>query len=297
MALRRQGRTVSAIRQAVQSTLFLRRRPKHGSLKLALLPCIVWLIFHQRLWPSLSLSSDVTPQSASSHQLLLQDKQGNIVSKKGDSLSSFLRSTELSFPTNSAVNVSRSEATRGREPFLAILKDAGVVNSSTPEILALPKWDQVTELYGSKPVILGLETCQEFQRRVPAPDRYIGVAGNFNSGTTAFGISLQANCRYPKRRSGETNRSNQLMTDVDGMLSQVPWAKHKFAQNRTGYTIQPEIPVHHVLPVILVRDPYFWMISMCKQGYGVRWDHNPVRCRPGVVEHFEATARDTQQVG
>jgi hypothetical protein len=285
MALRRQGRKVSAIRQAAESILFLRRRPKHGRLKLALLLCVVWLIFHQWLWPSLPLLSDVTPKSASSHQLLLKDMQGNIVSRKRVSLSSFLGSTELSFPTNSALNVSRSEATRGREPFLAILKDAGVVNASTPEILALPKWDQVTDLYGSEPVILGLDTCQEFQRRVPAPDRYIGIAGNFNSGTTAFGISLQANCRYPKRRSGEINRSNQLMTDVNGMLSQVPWAKHKFAQNRTAYTIQPEIPVDHVLPVILVRDPYFWMISMCKQGYGVRWDHNPVRCPPGL-ENF-----------
>ena len=219
--------------------------------------------------------------------LILKDNQGREVSRNSFNISSYLNS-ELSFldDTNdrNILNVSREDAISGREPLLAILEDAGFTNPTVPEIMALPKWEQVTELYGNDgPIILGLDTCQEFQRRVPERDRFIGVAGNFNSGTTAFALSLQHNCYYPNRGSGSKNYSNDALTDVNGMLSQVPWAKHKQAYLRTIHSIQPDIPIEHVLPIIMIRDPYFWMASMCKQGYGVRWDHNPTKHCPNLV--------------
>eukprot|EP00980_Cylindrotheca_fusiformis_P006518 scaffold1383_cov68-Cylindrotheca_fusiformis.AAC.1 len=153
--------------------------------------------------------------------------------------------------------------------------------------MTLPTQSQVEDLYGDKPVIIGLETCDAFQAKVPLADRHIGVAGIFNSGTTAFGLSLQANCRYPNRGAATTTSKHQLSNDVvsnvHGMLNQVPWAKHKMAYERNSHTILDSIPKHHVLPVVLVRDPYYWLQSMCRQGYGVRWDHNSKKHCPNLV--------------
>uniref|UniRef100_A0A7R9ZLF0 Sulfotransferase domain-containing protein n=1 Tax=Craspedostauros australis TaxID=1486917 RepID=A0A7R9ZLF0_9STRA len=91
---------------------------------------------------------------------------------------------------------------------------------------------------------------------------------------------LQANCRF---RHHPNNHSNSKVQDVNGMLSQVPWAKHKDARSRWNHTIIDDIPKQHVLPVVLVRDPYFWMQSMCKEGYGARWSHSPKHHCPNLV--------------
>jgi hypothetical protein len=34
----------------------------------------------------------------------------------------------------------------------------------------------------------------------------------------------------------------------------------------------------NVLPVVLVRDPWTWMQSMCKNAYGVKWEHTRDHC-------------------
>jgi hypothetical protein len=191
------------------------------------------------------------------------------------------------------------EARKGREEVLEILQDAGIQFNGASDIVRLPLWRQVKELYYNtnhsldnsvsmdtqlpNPVILGLETCQNFRSKVPSTkDRYIAIAGNFNTGTTAFGLSLQANCKFPDH---DLNRSNHVVHDVNGMLNQVPWAKHKMSYYRDNNmnVIHNGIDKEHVLPVIMVRDPYFWMQSMCKQGYGVRWDHDPLMHCPNLI--------------
>jgi hypothetical protein len=211
-------------------------------------------------------------------QLILKDQQGRVVSRNSSSLSQFLVGATDASETTS-MNMTLIEATKGRENIIKILEDAGIVEASVADILGLPKWDQVTDLYGPSPVIVGLETCKEFQSKVPLKDRYIGVSGMFNSGTTAFGISLQANCGYPNHLK---NYSNDVLTDVNGMLNQVPWAKHKPGNLKYNHTIHPDIIKDHVLPIVLVRDPYYWMHSMCTQGYGARWDHADKHC-PNLV--------------
>jgi hypothetical protein len=146
----------------------------------------------------------------------LKDQEGRVVSRKSSSLSQFLAATASE---SANVNMTMIEATKGRENIVKILEDAGIVEASVADVLGLPKWDQVTDLYGPSPVIVGLDTCKKFQSQVPLKDRYIGVSGMFNSGTTAFGISLQANCGYPNHLK---NYSNDVLTDVNGMLNQVP---------------------------------------------------------------------------
>jgi hypothetical protein len=201
-------------------------------------------------------------------------------SRKSFNFSDFVSATSNG-TTTTAMTI--GEARQGRERIISILeKDLGIQKLTVPEILTLPKWYQVEELYGDKPVILGLETCQKFQSQVPSAKRHIGVAGIFNSGTTAFGLSLQANCRYPNRVNNPS-LSDDIVSNVHGMLNQVPWAKHKMADERNSHTILETIPKDHVLPVVLVRDPYYWLQSMCRQGYGVRWDHNSKKHCPNLV--------------
>jgi hypothetical protein len=186
-------------------------------------------------------------------------------------------------------DITWEEAMQGRREILTILQDAGIQVEEAFEIQQLPTWQQVSELYGSRPIILGLDQCENFRQQVASYNRYIGVAGNFNSGTTAFGISLQANCRFPRYNNNNNDTfeaqsfSNDEVSNVHGMLSQVPWAKHKMAFYKYNHTILSTIPKDHVLPVVLVRDPYYWMQSMCKQGYGVRWDHDAQKHCPNLI--------------
>lgn len=213
------------------------------------------------------------------NHVLLRDANGAIVSRNSTLFSQYLSNQSNSLAGMAEIDL--EQAKREREPIMAILRDAGIGNLLPTEIMTLPTWEQVVGLYGDEPVIIGMEQCETFQRRVPRVDeRFLGVAGIFNSGSTAFGISLQANCRYPNHPQ---NLSNNVLKDCNGMLDQVPWAKHKMASEKYNHTIHPGIPKDHVLPIILVRDPYYWMQSMCKQGYGVRWDHNSEKHCPNLV--------------
>jgi len=209
-------------------------------------------------------------------------------------------------------NLDLREARKGREHILSILEDAGIDDYDTKSVLRLPSWSSISELYYTKkvenhnlynntveagdgdagidnhknhlsnvlnreyrdsPIIIGLEGCAKFRENVAPKDRFLGVAGNFNSGTTAFGISLQKNCRFAEHPSSKDfvihKRRNVFASNVNGMLSQVPWAKHKMAEYRqSNYTIIPpsfdSIDHGNVLPIVLVRDPFYWMQSMCK---------------------------------
>eukprot|EP00526_Cylindrotheca_closterium_P008652 CAMPEP_0113607142 /NCGR_PEP_ID=MMETSP0017_2-20120614/3226_1 /TAXON_ID=2856 /ORGANISM="Cylindrotheca closterium" /LENGTH=517 /DNA_ID=CAMNT_0000515725 /DNA_START=14 /DNA_END=1565 /DNA_ORIENTATION=- /assembly_acc=CAM_ASM_000147 len=200
---------------------------------------------------------------------------------------------------HAAESMTYEQAKEGREPLLEILEqDLGLAKLTTSELMQLPKWSEIQDLYGEKeiqdlygekPILVGMDMCLKYQAKVPPPNRYIGVAGSFNTGTTAFGLSLQQNCRFPNRKATAKTNGDQatndknLVTNVHGMLNQVPWAKHKMAFERFGHTIDEGIPKEDVLPVVLVRDPYYWMQSMCKQGYGVRWDHNAKKHCPNLV--------------
>lgn len=264
-----------------------------------LLACIIVsiILLHNRIRSvERFLPLDQEDATAPNKVLDLEEKHENthilasraVNEKKRLKLSHFLPTRESSFnPTTATPNITLAEATKGRGPILDILLDAGihVGAEDISSILMLPMWQQVAELYGDQPVILGLDQCEAFRTTVPLRNRFLGIAGNFNSGTTAFGQSLQANCKFPHRRHQYKDDpfSNDKVTHVNGMLSQVPWAKHKMAIHRDNHTILETVPKLNVLPIVLVRDPYFWMQSMCKEGYGVRWDHSSTEHCPNLI--------------
>jgi hypothetical protein len=234
--------------------------------------------------------------------------------------------------TTTNVNLTLQEASKGREHVLSILKDAGIDTYDPMDVLRLPMWSSVTELYypnnnssnrnssatsmdgggggaavaattagrsGKKdgndydnseprsgPIIIGLDTCGEFRQRVKYSDRFLGIAGNFNSGTTAFAITLQNNCRFLNNKNsssgdgGEdsdyhsttTNNSKDNVISitkdiksVNRILNQVPWRKHKMSQYRDLYikksnnhptTENTIVEGENVLPIVLIRGEF-----------------------------------------
>mmetsp|Transcript_5039 Transcript_5039/g.12755 ORF Transcript_5039/g.12755 Transcript_5039/m.12755 type:complete len:297 (+) Transcript_5039:159-1049(+) len=106
---------------------------------------------------------------------------------------------------NATHEMSYENAINGREHLVAILSDAGV--SMDVEVIAsLPKWNDVTQMYGGNdgPVIIGLERCEEYRRKTPVHDAYIGTAGMFNTGTNPFAMYLEKNCEMPHNTKDRT---------------------------------------------------------------------------------------------
>jgi len=165
------------------------------------------------------------------------------------------------------------QALIGREPLVRILTDAGVALDATV-LAALPKYQNVVDLYGEGPVILGLDTaCAQFQK-LPPDDASIGVAGLFNTGTNPLAMVLSNNCYLP----GNTHDK------AHGMRWQVPWGKHLLNSRKWQNVARHDWRVNksNVLPIVSVRDPYSWMQSMCRHAYGARWVHNEHHC-PNLV--------------
>lgn len=88
-------------------------------------------------------------------------------------------------------------------------------------------------------------------------DRIVGVAGMFNTGTNYLDITMHHNIYGLQHEN----------------LWQVPWGKHRMAYVKWNHTA-PEMDEYnktHVLPVVVIRDPYSWMQSMCKSPYAAIW--------------------------
>jgi hypothetical protein len=171
----------------------------------------------------------------------------------------------------SSTSESLVEAVAKRQPIVDLLQRAGLQVDLEVLTQLMPTEQHVTDLYGSKPVILGKNTCRAFRNAVPADRRFVGVAGQMNVGTNALALYLRDNLVLPQ---------NPVH---NGMLWTVPWSKHSWAalRNKLFY----RVPDNHAtcLPVIVVRDPYFWMKSMCESPYTMEWNRTAQHC-PNLIE-------------
>jgi hypothetical protein len=177
-------------------------------------------------------------------------------------------------------NLSRTPwevALEGREPLLEILREAGVTDIDLSTLQSLPKWETVIKLYGSEPVIHGLDRCEEFRNNTPPEKRSMGPAGLFNTGTNALTKYLEMNCVIPevKRKDG-------------GMRWQPHWGKHSLATMKHMYTANnfDKDDKDNMLPVVLVRDPLTWLTSMCTNPYSAKWTHHKSHC-PALVPNAD----------
>lgn len=198
-------------------------------------------------------------------------------------------------------NTTLAEASQGKEPILRLLQEAGIEIHDARVIQLLPTLQQVEQLYGkSGPRILGLAQCEHFRSN---GGKALGIAGMFDSGTNLAALYLDNNCVLPDQGDGRA---------VD-ILWQVPWGKHVVAEMRkdhhmataataaaggatvmrssgsTGISTLKDYVVDHaaVMPIVMIRDPYFWMQSMCRHHYGAQWFHSKEHCPNLVPNHVD----------
>lgn len=189
-------------------------------------------------------------------------------------------STHLS-KSNVVVSNTNSTSCHDKEPLLRILQDAGIPNASD-HCADLPTWKQVVDFYGPEPVVDGLETsCDAYRTMIVTANNNKNknnnsttvvvpplprVAGLFNTGTNALAKLLQRNLLK--------------VEELHYFYYDVPWGKHVPYHKRWNVTLPKHNPTPKslVLPVVLIRDPYWWMQSMCKTAYGVKWKHSEKHC-------------------
>ena len=171
------------------------------------------------------------------------------------------------------------EAMAGREKVVDILMKAGLL-IDLDVLKLLPTWDEVQKLYGDEPVILGLDRCQAFRKAHKPSNRFFAIAGQHNCGTNAMARYFKQNLAIPGN-------------ERDGFLPNVPWHKHGWEGLRHVYNFS--FPANHddVMPVVIVRDPYFWMHSMCESPYLMNWKHSEHHCPNLVKENGEGNPAKT----
>lgn len=168
-------------------------------------------------------------------------------------------------------------------PAVRVLRKAGV--EITDELKAsLPTSAEIEELYGEQPVILGLDQCQSFRDAVKPEDSFIAVAGIFNTGTNLLSQFLQDNCVI-------TEKFQKL--GKPGIRGQVAWGKHTPVDLRETHKAKEgiNIDIHATLPILVVKDPYTWMQSMCRHHYAALWYHDESRC-PNLVPVTDGEKRN-----
>merc|ERR1719203_2559142 len=143
---------------------------------------------------------------------------------------------------------------------------------------SIPTWEAIVRNIHPKrnnnnagPLIYGLESCREFRNATSSDpsQRRIAPGGLFNTGTNYLSVLLEYNCQNPhrvKKLHGNAKRGH-------GNEWEVPWGKHNPASSRGKYTKNPKstYTVDEVLPIVLIRNPYGWMKSMCRNPYTANW--------------------------
>lgn len=216
--------------------------------------------------------------------------------QRNANLRSFVLSNRNGVPMKDII---KEDEENSKQRFIDIL--SGVGEHVDGETMAnLPSWGEVKDLYGSEPVIMGLETCKDYQNdpNISPANRSLAIAGLMNTGTHMLSHVLKESCRMPDRvflepfnsdLSASNDRSNknedtkealrylkEHKSDLEsGIFFEVPWNKHapeSFRLNSHNYKARRKVVNNeHILPIIVVKDPYHWFHSMCRNHYIVRW--------------------------
>ena len=177
--------------------------------------------------------------------------------------------------------LSWDEVDAGKEEIFEILAQAGISKKSLDKATRakLPTWTKVLTEYGDHPLIYGLERCKSFTSNRNMSISFFGIAGTFNSGTNLLAELLIQNCQITERMElfGELQR---------GIRWQVPWGKHVPIQFRETHVTRTdkEVEMDNSFPMITIRDPYSWLLSMCRHPYAARWQFDGYHC-PNVVDY------------
>lgn len=189
------------------------------------------------------------------------------------------------------ISTSAQENCAEGEPFWTILRRA--YPSSLVQCKDLPPGQHVIAQYGDHPVVLGMERCHRYRAVVGSPSKHPPsprIAGLYNTGTNAMA------------KLWELNLPNlHLHVPNSYFKYDVPWGKHVPWSHRNTTSVPPHNPTPRemILPIVLIRDPYWWMVSMCQHPYGVKWkrDHLPVAMATSVSVNSSVAGNDKRNAG
>lgn len=169
------------------------------------------------------------------------------------------------------------------EQILKILAAANIKQLTSIDAKMLPTWEDITSMYGDKPVIHGLETCEQYRNMVHPADRTIGPAGLFNTGTNLLWKMMRDNC------------------NIDGeVLWQAPWGKHALPSSRLKRVAWDGEGVNQTefFPYMMIKDPFTWMSSQCRHDYGVTFwksEYDEEHC-PNLIRENDVRDRDDETI-
>ncbi|GAX11406.1 hypothetical protein FisN_22Lh079 [Fistulifera solaris] len=178
----------------------------------------------------------------------------------------------------SLTTTTTTTTTNCEKPWFRLLSDAGMSRNCT----GLPSWQQITSLYGNEPIIVGLERCETYRQWVARDDGGVvpRIAGLYNTGTNALAKLLDLNWD-----------TEQMVWMLKGSYFKwdVPYGKHVPLHQKDNITVPARNPTpkDQVLPIVLIKDPFWWMQSMCRNPYGVKWPHHPDHCPNLVVNEID----------
>ena len=182
---------------------------------------------------------------------------------------------------NKQINVSNLKYTN--EHILQVLNTAKIASVSEDIAKQLPSWEDITSMYGDKPVIHGLDTCEHYRNMVKPEDRTIGPAGLFNTGTNLIWTLMETNC------------------NIDGkILWQAPWGKHAIASSRLKRVAWSGGGINQTefFPFVMIKDPFSWMNSQCRHDYGATFwysDYDEEHC-PNLIRGNVPDGNETAPV-
>jgi len=158
-----------------------------------------------------------------------------------------------------------------------ILLSAGVAEPIPAELIAkLPAWSDIVSQYGSEPIVANLESCSKFRAAIPKRERFVAVAGMFNTGTNLLANLITKNCQIDGHKTGT------------GMRIQVPWGKHNppvtHRLRNVAKIAGKGINQTTVFPLVIIKDPYHWATSQCRHKYFTNWEHDAEHC-PNIVNY------------
>ena len=176
--------------------------------------------------------------------------------------------------------VAKYPSCQGKQAFLNIVLKAIDYELDTNDAKAvselcqkLPLEDDVAERYGPKPIVLGLETCPAYRKSLQTNGKATiepmpRVAGLYHTGTNMLTQALEIN--FPV--TWDPNLKKGINHEPGPSPLQVPWGKHIPSTSRFDNTYPKNNGVDKtkVMPIVVIRDPFFWMQSMVRRSWQVK---------------------------
>mmetsp|Transcript_4543 Transcript_4543/g.5795 ORF Transcript_4543/g.5795 Transcript_4543/m.5795 type:complete len:396 (+) Transcript_4543:38-1225(+) len=191
--------------------------------------------------------------------------------------------------TNAANEMHRME---DKFPVTEMIEKAGVPFDEK-DFEDLPSQSSIEQLYGRGPYIHGLEMCEDFRKKNSGKEVMLATGGLFNTGTSFLRRLLSKNCQI-----------GDVREDIWWKHSPAQWThKSEFSAHRpnqqTKFGVQPykhteyivedgkghiryEPFYRNILPIISMKDPFYWFSSMCRNRYSAKWGTSENFC-PNLV--------------